>query len=160
MSYDLGCGRPRLTHCYRGHEFTAENTYVNPGGERSCRICNKARRVNSMKPGLLTCPECGVERLVQRTNRPDRVYDGLCQKCSTRKTNDLRALPQRVESTEDLRRWWIETVPLSEIRDLVREIHPDALADAQARKRRIGHAAWLRETNDFLTGLDIEELAA
>ena len=27
------------THCPRGHEYTAENTYVNPEGRRYCRIC-------------------------------------------------------------------------------------------------------------------------
>lgn len=29
------------THCYRGHPFTPENTYVNPEGHRSCRICGR-----------------------------------------------------------------------------------------------------------------------
>lgn len=29
-----------LTHCRRGHEFTAENTYTTPGtGRRTCRTC-------------------------------------------------------------------------------------------------------------------------
>lgn len=29
----------RRTHCPRGHEYTDENTYVSPKGERSCRAC-------------------------------------------------------------------------------------------------------------------------
>lgn len=29
------------THCKRGHEFTAENTYVRPDGRRSCRQCRR-----------------------------------------------------------------------------------------------------------------------
>lgn len=33
----LGWGR---THCPHGHEYTAENTYVNPKGVKVCRACN------------------------------------------------------------------------------------------------------------------------
>lgn len=29
------------THCPRGHEYTAENTYIYPDGRRYCRICNQ-----------------------------------------------------------------------------------------------------------------------
>ncbi|MDX3245832.1 HNH endonuclease signature motif containing protein [Streptomyces sp. ME18-1-4] len=29
------------THCLRSHEFTAENTYVDPNGNRECRTCRK-----------------------------------------------------------------------------------------------------------------------
>lgn len=33
------------THCIRGHEFTPENTYVQPKtGYRQCRTCNRNRR--------------------------------------------------------------------------------------------------------------------
>lgn len=31
------------THCLRGHEFTSENTYVRPGGQRMCRVCRRIR---------------------------------------------------------------------------------------------------------------------
>lgn len=34
------------THCVHGHEFTPENTYVQPGnGARECRTCKRARTV-------------------------------------------------------------------------------------------------------------------
>lgn len=33
----------RKTHCYKGHEFTAENTRLRDNGrERACRICQRA----------------------------------------------------------------------------------------------------------------------
>lgn len=31
----------RKTHCKRGHEFTAENTYVEKRGTRNCRTCQR-----------------------------------------------------------------------------------------------------------------------
>lgn len=35
----------RKTHCFRGHEFTDENTYRYPvTGNRGCRACRKAAR--------------------------------------------------------------------------------------------------------------------
>jgi hypothetical protein len=34
----------RKTHCPRGHEYTPENTYVNPKGSRECRTCTRARK--------------------------------------------------------------------------------------------------------------------
>lgn len=35
--------QPKRTHCKRGHEFTAENTYVTAKG-RTCRECQNAPR--------------------------------------------------------------------------------------------------------------------
>lgn len=31
------------THCPRGHEYNAENTYVAPNGARNCKICTRGR---------------------------------------------------------------------------------------------------------------------
>ncbi len=36
-------GKSNLTHCIRGHEFNAENTYIRPNGHRVCRVCNQIR---------------------------------------------------------------------------------------------------------------------
>ena len=33
----------RKTHCPKGHEFDAENTYVHPDGSRKCRECRRAQ---------------------------------------------------------------------------------------------------------------------
>lgn len=35
----LNAGKHRVTHCPRGHEYTEENTYVAPSGNRFCRTC-------------------------------------------------------------------------------------------------------------------------
>ncbi|QZE11341.1 HNH endonuclease [Streptomyces phage Forrest] len=34
-------GNSKKTHCKRGHEFTQENTRINPRGERVCRACDR-----------------------------------------------------------------------------------------------------------------------
>lgn len=39
------------THCVNGHEFTEENTYVNPNGTRKCRKC-AARRERARQARL------------------------------------------------------------------------------------------------------------
>jgi hypothetical protein len=40
----------RKTHCIRGHEFTPENTYINPGRPfRACRACRRLRTAISKK---------------------------------------------------------------------------------------------------------------
>ena len=33
----------RKTHCVHGHEFTPENTQVQPSGARKCRVCHRRR---------------------------------------------------------------------------------------------------------------------
>jgi hypothetical protein len=32
-------GSPPRTHCRNGHEYTPENTYIQPNGHRRCRVC-------------------------------------------------------------------------------------------------------------------------
>jgi HNH endonuclease len=39
-----GAPRPVPTHCGNGHEYTPENTYTSPRGERICRTCNRERQ--------------------------------------------------------------------------------------------------------------------
>ena len=41
-----------VTHCKRGHEFTPQNTYLNPRGSRVCRACRVDVSVN--QPQLVT----------------------------------------------------------------------------------------------------------
>lgn len=46
---DGACAKhARQTHCKRGHEFTADNTYITPNGGRECKTCRTAR-INAWK---------------------------------------------------------------------------------------------------------------
>lgn len=37
------------THCPQGHEYTPENTYINPRGNRECRKCKRERKNRSTR---------------------------------------------------------------------------------------------------------------
>lgn len=39
-----------VTHCCRGHEFTAENTIIKTNGMRACRECRHAHDRNRKRP--------------------------------------------------------------------------------------------------------------
>ena len=39
----------RKTHCPRGHEYTLENIFINPGGSRKCRACGVAATARWLK---------------------------------------------------------------------------------------------------------------
>lgn len=39
----------RLTHCPQGHEYTPENTRIQPTGGRICRACHKVHSTNSAR---------------------------------------------------------------------------------------------------------------
>lgn len=46
--------RKLLTHCYRGHEFTALNTMVDGDGKRHCIECRRIRgRAQGPRPGRI-----------------------------------------------------------------------------------------------------------
>jgi hypothetical protein len=38
--------RTRKTHCYRGHPYNSENTYVTKTGHWECRICHRICKAN------------------------------------------------------------------------------------------------------------------
>ena len=38
-----GAKQRSKTHCIHGHEYTPENTYLDPRNERQCRACGRAR---------------------------------------------------------------------------------------------------------------------
>jgi hypothetical protein len=37
-----GRGKSGMTQCSRGHDFSPDNTGLNPGGQRFCRTCRRA----------------------------------------------------------------------------------------------------------------------
>lgn len=84
----------RKTHCIRGHEFTAGNTYMTATGSRSCRACWRVRNITnwarvrdsrpSRDPGLRThCPqghpynEANTYRYAGKNGRTERQ----CRTC-------------------------------------------------------------------------------
>lgn len=47
----VGARKRARTQCKHGHEFTPENTYINPDKSRKCRACKTARRrAQGVKP--------------------------------------------------------------------------------------------------------------
>lgn len=74
----------RKTHCDKGHEFTADNTYAKPDGTRECRECKKvaAREWYRRKhrPDLIGRPPSidvpGRPRTVFRDPKPRRNWQG------------------------------------------------------------------------------------
>ena len=75
------------THCKRDHEFTDENTYVSPGGQRLCRTC---RAMHSKAKNDSTTAE--ARRAAQLRLRYDltpeqfdamvEAQQGLCAVCN------------------------------------------------------------------------------
>lgn len=69
------------THCDNGHEFTAENTYVRPNGNRLCRTCKRVSDREAYRrkrrPDLVGKPplwNSGRPRTVYRQEKPRRVW--------------------------------------------------------------------------------------
>lgn len=40
-------GKSRQTHCKHGHEYTPDNTYINPQGHRRCKTCQCAAAIRA-----------------------------------------------------------------------------------------------------------------
>lgn len=81
-----------LTHCKRGHEFTEENTYVSPKGNRDCRTCGNARK----RKWLAANPE-----KCRKATREWNAANPETMSANSRKWN--AANPERAR--ENKRRW-------------------------------------------------------
>jgi hypothetical protein len=92
----------RRTHCQRGHEFSDENTYVDPAGHRNCRMCGNARK-RRLETVEVACPDCGTVGRVSRAWRPDRVFPmGTCRSCAMRRVRDEDLVVDAAEYVQ----WW------------------------------------------------------
>jgi hypothetical protein len=64
------------THCPQEHEYTEENTYINPGGRRWCRTCMQANgRIQRLKKYGLTPEQYDIMLAAQK---------GSCKLCNTK----------------------------------------------------------------------------
>lgn len=68
----------RKTHCKLGHEFTPENTRIDPKGRRVCRACHRAKE--SARQSASTHCDRGHERTPEKT-RIDASGRRRCAVC-------------------------------------------------------------------------------
>lgn len=119
--FDLPPSR-RLTHCKRGHEFTPENTYTNPSGDRNCRTCIRWRKAKApkrthaqrAKTVTVKCPECHEPRRTSFRNA-DRIksgeQSGLCSFCRVPMPVDGSRDWMRPEERESPTETWLRLSP-------------------------------------------------
>jgi hypothetical protein len=74
------------THCPRGHEYTPENTYVNPTrGYRTCIACKRKKAVERRRQNLEHCKalERARGRRLNSAHRQTAIkaYGGKCACC-------------------------------------------------------------------------------
>jgi hypothetical protein len=76
------------THCKKGHEFTPENSYINPKGDRVCRECKRLRnqgnvdRYAQLKAAGL-CVLCGKNpaTLAKVGSERPAKFNKYCETC-------------------------------------------------------------------------------
>ena len=90
----------RRTHCWRGHEFTPENVFVNPRGNRECRTCRTAAVVRYAErhrhplPLVTVCP-----RGHQKERSPSGVLH--CRICNNAATRAYKAKLRGASEAQD-----------------------------------------------------------
>jgi hypothetical protein len=73
--------KSNITHCPRGHEYTEDNTYINPTtGHRLCRACIKARNKGNANYDRTHCPQ-GHPYDEANTYRPPGSNRRMCRAC-------------------------------------------------------------------------------
>lgn len=79
------CGKK--THCPRGHEYTADNTYRQPrvSGKGYGRVCRECRGIGSARPGLLRGTDIACGRGHAYTPENTYIFRGsrACRRCNT-----------------------------------------------------------------------------
>lgn len=59
----------KKTHCNEGHEFSAENTYINNRSARVCKTCAKIsanKNLDKKKSGVSTARKTAMERIIPK----------------------------------------------------------------------------------------------
>lgn len=81
----------RKTHCIRDHEFTPENTRINPTtGKRSCDACIRLNKLGDVDPALLTtCQSCGKGPF--HVVRALRCHEAVCPPSIEKRLHDIQS---------------------------------------------------------------------
>ena len=76
-------GRPKQTHCDRGHELLPENIYTSPSGSRYCRKCKKAASLKHIDTGQQAAAQRKYRYGLtpEKYNKMLKDSDGLCAVC-------------------------------------------------------------------------------
>lgn len=83
-----------LTHCRRGHAFTAENTLMKGGHWRECRTCRRERQAS------------GVYRPSRQERDARRYASGLCRSCSNQRDDErIYCADCRQKNNDRCARW-------------------------------------------------------
>lgn len=104
---DLGSHRPRAPRqkkkgcCPKGHDYTPENTYTQPNGQRHCRTCQKMRQNARPKSHCVNGHEMSPENTYVRPGDKRRFCKACIKDQTQRKcAKDRKVAAQRRAARE------------------------------------------------------------
>lgn len=81
--------KSNVTHCPQQHEYTEDNTYINPGtGHRQCRKCIKARNKGGANADRTECPQ--GHAYDEENTYIDKSGRRHCRQCTRDRSRDYQ----------------------------------------------------------------------